>query len=311
MENAKENVVQSHAPDHEKSRENRGRSKGMEGRSRLIKIAGSVGIILASAGLWYFIYWSSRQDTDDAFIDGHIFMISPSVPGPVIQISVDDNQYVKKGDPLVAIDPREYEARLSQSQAEVASSSASERQAVLDLARYLKLYRAHQISQQAYDHAVSAVDVAKANLKLAKQREAAAELNLSYTKIPAPSDGYVTKKTVELQDYEEAGQTLMAIVDPNVWVTANFKETELKGMKAGDPVEISVDAYPGKVFKGHVDSIQDGSGARFSLFPPENATGNYVKVVQRVPVKIVFDGPPSSRPFLAPGMSVIPIVKIQ
>lgn len=286
-------------------------SKKMTNKNKWIFGGGFVAAILILVGARYYFYWSSRQDTDDAFIDGHVFMISPSVPGPVIKIYVDDNQYVKKGDPLVEIDPREYEARLSQARAEVAASSASARQVELDLSRYLKLYRQNQISQQAYDHAVSAVDVARANLKLAIQREAAAELDLSYTQITAPSDGYVTKKTVELQNYEQAGAALMAVVSPDVWVTANFKETELKGMKSGDPVDISVDAYPGKIFKGHVDSIQDGSGAKFSLFPPEDATGNYVKVVQRVPVKIVFDGPPSSRPFLAPGMSVIPIVHIK
>ncbi len=280
-------------------------------QKRLIQIGIGIGSVLLVAGLWYYFYWSFHQDTDDAFIDGHIFMISPSVPGPVIKIYVDDNQFVKKGDPLVEIDPREYEARLNQSQAEVSASSASAHQAELDLVRYAKLYHENQISQQTYDHARAAVDVAKAQLQLALKKEAAAELNLAYTHVNSPSDGYVTKKTVELQNYEDPGQTMLAIVSPNVWVTANFKETELHGMKKGDPVEISVDAYPGKVFKAHVDSIQDGSGARFSLFPPENATGNYVKVVQRVPVKIVFDGPVSSRPFLAPGMSVIPVVKLK
>jgi membrane fusion protein (multidrug efflux system) len=288
-----------------------GKPGGNNHKNRLILIGASIAGVLAVVGLWYYIYSLSHQDTDDAFIDGHIFMISPSVSGPVIKIAVDDNQYVKQGDLLVQIDPREYEARLSQSNAEVSAASASAHQAELDLARYLKLYRQNQISQQTYDHAASAVAVAQANLKLSIQKEAAAALNLSYTKITAPADGYVTKKSVELQDYEQMGQTLMAVVSPNVWVTANFKETELRGMKPGDRVDIYVDLYPGKVFKGHVDSIQDGSGARFSLFPPENATGNYVKVVQRIPVKIVFDGPVSSRPFLAPGMSVSPVVKLK
>ncbi len=306
METTKENMqgAAQSASAHFKSKVGESRHQ-----KRLFLVAGVLGGMLAIFGIWYYVYWTYHQDTDDSFIDGHIYMISPSVPGPVIKIYVDDNQFVKKGDPLVDIDPREYEARLNQAQAEVASSSASAHQTELDLARYAKLYHENQISQQTYDHARSAVDVAKAQLKLDLKKEAIAALHLSYTKIVSPSDGYVTKKTVELQDYEDAGQALMAIVSPNVWVTANFKETELRGMKKGDPVEVTVDAYPGKVFKAHIDSIQAGSGARFSLFPPENATGNYVKVVQRIPVKIVFDGPASSRPFLAPGMSVIPIVK--
>ena len=306
METTKENTQQTtpSSSSHFKSKVGESRHQ-----KRLFLVAAILGGALAIFGIWYYVYWTYHQDTDDAFIDGHIYMISPSVPGPVIKIYVDDNQLVKKGDSLVDIDPRVYEARLNQAQAEVASSSASAHQTELDLARYTKLYHENQISQQTYDHARSAVDVAKAQLKLDLKKEAAAALDLSYTKIVSPSDGYVTKKTVELQDYEDAGQTMLAIVSPNVWVTANFKETELRGMKKGDLVEVTVDAYPGKVFKAHIDSIQAGSGARFSLFPPENATGNYVKVVQRIPVKIVFDGPVSSRPFLAPGMSVIPVVK--
>lgn len=138
-----------------------------------------------------------------------------------------------------------------------------------------------------------------------------AELELSYTKIYAPEAGRVTRKSVEEGALVQIGQPLLAIVPGEVWVTANFKESQIGGMVAGQAVEISVDAYPDKVFKGHVDSIQAGTGSRFSLIPPENATGNYVKVVQRVPVKIVFDEPPDSRHLLAPGMSVVPEVKVK
>ena len=107
------------------------------------------------------------------------------------------------------------------------------------------------------------------------------------------------------------GQNLMALVPPRVWITANFKETQLDLMRVGQPVEIRIDAYPGRIFKGHVDSFQPGSGAAFSLLPPENATGNYVKVVQRVPVKIVFDDLPDPQRPLGPGMSVVPSVKVR
>jgi membrane fusion protein (multidrug efflux system) len=138
-----------------------------------------------------------------------------------------------------------------------------------------------------------------------------AELELSYTKIYAPESGRVTRKAVEEGAILQAGQPLMAIVPGEVWVTANFKETQLNEIHPGQPVELKVDAYPGRVFKGHVDSIQAGTGARFSMIPPENATGSYVKVVQRVPVKIVFDEQPDAQQILAPGMSVEPEVKVK
>jgi membrane fusion protein (multidrug efflux system) len=138
-----------------------------------------------------------------------------------------------------------------------------------------------------------------------------AELNLSYTKIYAPDSGYITKKSVEPGNFVQTGQVLMALVSDHLWVTANFKETQLESMRPGQPVTVKVDAYPQLKLRGHVDSIQSGSGARFSLLPPENATGNYVKVVQRVPVKIVIDESPSSEYRLGPGLSVVPEVKVR
>ena len=125
------------------------------------------------------------------------------------------------------------------------------------------------------------------------------------------SDGFVTKKGVEPGQFVQKGQSLLAIVPRAVWVTANFKETQLTRMRPGQPVDITVDAYPDLTFYGHVDSIQHGTGARFSLLPPENATGNYIKVVQRVPVKIVFGrSKETAHVLLAPGMSVVPDVEI-
>lgn len=152
---------------------------------------------------------------------------------------------------------------------------------------------------------------ATASTEQLRAQLAQAELELSYTKVYAPEDGRVTRKSVEEGALVQVGQPLLAIVPGDVWVTANFKESQIGRMTPGQPVEISVDAYPDKVFKGHVDSIQAGTGARFSLIPPENATGNYVKVVQRVPVKIVFDEPPDPKHMLAPGMSVVPEVAVR
>ena len=173
--------------------------------------------------------------------------------------------------------------------------------------------RLAQANTAPQEVAVSEAQAATATASTEQLRAqlAQAELELSYTKIYAPEDGRVTRKSVEEGALVQIGQPLLAIVPGDVWVTANFKESQIGGMTPGQPVEITVDAYPDKVFKGHVDSIQAGTGARFSLIPPENATGNYVKVVQRVPVKIVFDEPPDPKHMLAPGMSVVPEVRVR
>jgi membrane fusion protein (multidrug efflux system) len=145
-----------------------------------------------------------------------------------------------------------------------------------------------------------------------EQMQAAAEppqINLSRTVITAPVDGYVTNLTAAKGLYAAAGQALMMFVPRIVWVTANFKETQLNSLRDGQPVDITVDAYPDRTFKGHVASVQAGSGTAFSLLPAQNATGNYVKIGQRVPVKIVFDNPPDM--LLGPGMSVVPNVKVR
>ena len=139
----------------------------------------------------------------------------------------------------------------------------------------------------------------------------AAELNLSYARVTAPADGYVTKKAVENGDYIQVGQKLMALVPSDLYVTANYKETQVEHIRPGQPVKITVDSVEGRVFEGHVDSIMAGSGARFSLLPPENAVGNYVKVVQRIPVKILFDEPVEAGHVLGPGMSVVPTVQVK
>jgi membrane fusion protein (multidrug efflux system) len=139
---------------------------------------------------------------------------------------------------------------------------------------------------------------------------AAAKINLAYTKILAPAAGRVTRKAVEVGDYLQTGQQIMSLVPAEVWVVANFKESQLKKMQPGQPVLVAIDALGGREFKAHVDSVQAGSGAQFSLLPPENATGNYVKVIQRVPVKIVFDEPLPADHVIGPGLSVTPSVEI-
>jgi membrane fusion protein, multidrug efflux system len=138
-----------------------------------------------------------------------------------------------------------------------------------------------------------------------------AKLNVGWCDVTAPQDGWVTKRAVEKGDYLQVGQQIMDIVSPEVWVTANFKETELTHMRAGQKVSIRVDAYPGLKLKGHVDSIQLGSGGRFTAFPAENATGNFIKIVQRVPVKIVLDSGMNPQQPLPLNLSVVPTVQEQ
>jgi membrane fusion protein (multidrug efflux system) len=165
--------------------------------------------------------------------------------------------------------------------------------------------------QSAIEEAKSAANAAESGARQAEAELKQAELNHSYTKIYAPIAGHVTRKSVEVGAFVQVGQPILALVDPDVWVIANFKETQLAKMRPGQPVVVTVDTHADSKLAAHLDSVQRGSGARFSLLPPENATGNYVKVVQRVPVKIVFDDLQQVEKYgLGPGMSVVPTVKI-
>lgn len=231
------------------------------------------------------------------------------------------------------------------SQADVAAAAATATKARADFERARSLVKDQTISAQEFDQAKAGVDKAEADLNSARQKaasdeskvdEAAAQkdaawaeagsvlaqsrqaatqvdsarLNLSYASIFAPSDGRVTRKQVEVGDYLQTGQQIMSLVPTEVWVTANFKESQLKQMAPGQPVRVAIDALDGRTFRAHVDSIQAGSGALFSMLPPENATGNFVKVVQRVPVKIVFDEPLPTDHVIGPGLSVTPSVRV-
>ncbi len=394
-------------------------------RARLI-LAGIVLLLIVGGAVWH--YFSIRESTDDAQIDGHITPISARVGGTVVAVEVNDNQYVQAGTVLVRLDPRDYQvaleragadlanaeaaaraartgvpitstttssrvstaqarvesvqaglvaaqrevdaarARRTAAQARLAEAEANNTKAQHDFERMKQLVAKDEISQQQYDAAVagaqaSAATVESARAALAEANEAVAvaqsklaqvradlleaqaeeraagtapqqvavtraqaasadarvqeaqaaldqtKLNLDYTMVRAPISGRVSKKTVEVGQIVQPGQPLMALVPlEDIWVTANFKETQLKNMCVGQPAVVSVDALGGKEFRGHVDSIAAATGEKFSLLPPENATGNYVKVVQRVPVKIVFEKGEDPEHRLRPGMSVEPTV---
>lgn len=229
-------------------------------------------------------------------------------------------------------------AKVAQAQAAVTAAEAVYQRAADDLKRY-QAVEINAVSKSAFDQAqaqarsadadleaarsqvkaaqaqeilsVAAVETAAAEVQQAEAKVRQAQLNLSYTKIIAPVPARVTARTVDVGNYVQPGQALLALVPTNVWVTANFKETQLTYMRPGNAVEVHIDAYPNQNLKARVDSLQAGTGARFSLLPPENAVGNYVKVVQRVPVKIVFDDTLPTNLDIAPGMSVEPKVKVK
>ncbi|GFK93812.1 Multidrug export protein EmrA [Fundidesulfovibrio magnetotacticus] len=231
-------------------------------------------------------------------------------------------------------------AALEQAQADAASAEAQAANASTDLSRYSQLVRTGAVSQQAQDNAQTLARTTASALLGARKRVAAAEaqadlaaaqintaraaveryraameketLQVAYTEVRAGLSGRVTRKAVEPGDYVQAGQAVLALVGDDVWVVANFKETQIQGMRPGMPVTFTVDAYPGRTFTGKIDSLQAGTGSAFSLLPPQNASGNFVKVVQRVPVKIVPDALPDGKELhLAPGMSVMPRVLVR
>lgn len=290
-----------------------------------------LGIIVSVNAVFY-------KSTDDAFVEGHIITVAPRVAGPVIELNIEDNQEVKKGDLLLKIDPQDYETKLKQSKARLEETKAALTHAgnqveksfsELDFAqndyqRYSQMYAKGIASTQDYDSAKTKLTTAQAENKSAKAKfdeltasikklEAEVEedeLNLSYTKVYAATSGKITHRTVEQGNYVQVAQPLFAIAQDDVWVVANFKETQVANMKKGQPVKIKIDAYGHKKFNGEVDSLQMASGAKASLFPPENAVGSYVKIVQRIPVKILFTDDISGYNVI-PGMSVVPTVKVK
>jgi membrane fusion protein (multidrug efflux system) len=389
---------------------------------RLLIIAVLAALAAGGAVLW--LNTLGQVSTDDAQVDGHIMPVSAKISGNIVEVLVDDNQQVKQGQPLVRIDPRDYEAKLDQARAALAfaqsqasgatvnvpltrdttESSTSSAHAQLtasqaqydqakldyerastsdiswaksnvntaqanydraqaDLSRMKPLVEKSEISRLQYDSYVATARVAESELQAAKDKlnganqdadtkkaamltaqarveqaragvsEAranqqqvnvrradvasataniaqaranleAAELNLSYATIVAPMDGVVTKKTAEVGQIVQPGQGMMMIVPlQQVWVTANFKETQLGDVHSGQKAEVKAD-LGGRKYSGHVDSIAGATGTRMSLLPPENATGNFVKVVQRIPVKIVLDPIPGGNQTLRPGMNV-------
>lgn len=287
------------------------------------------------------------QSTDDAYVDTTTVSVSPKVSGQIVKVLVKDNQTVKAGQVVAVIDKIDYQVKLEQATAAYEKALLNQQNAHAnlnaanseielarkDVERYQNLYKAGAVSKQTLDRAVTNLEsmqakqttaeqsifsknpsksakVADADLNVLKAQKKAAELALQYTDIIAPIDGTVSNKKVEVGMMVQPGTPLFVIVPHDVWIVANYKETQIRGMKKGMPVDIKIDTYPNKVFKGKIDSIQRSSGAKASLFPPENAVGSFVKIVQRIPVKIVFTESINPDEYeIIPGMSVVPKIK--
>ncbi len=308
------------------------------------------GALIAALVAGFFIFDALKyQSTDDAYVDTTTVSVSPKVAGQIVEVKVKDNQSVKAGDVVAVIDKVDYRVKLDQANAAYerallnqqnahANLNAANSEIALaqkDVERYQNLYQAGAVSKQTLDQAMTRLDslkatqttaeqaifssdtsksakVADADLNVLKAQKKAAELALEYTDILAPIDGTVSNKKVEVGMMVQPGTPLFVVVPNDVWVVANYKETQIRGMKEGMPVDIKIDTYPNKVFKGKIDSIQRSSGAKASLFPPENAVGSFVKIVQRIPVKIVFTEEIDPNEYsIIPGMSVVPKIKVK
>src|SRR5467141_2655014 len=283
------------------SRSGEEKKRSLFRRPGVIVAAAALAIAAIGYGGIVMFHSFTHETTDNAFVDVHTVSVAPKVAGHVAVVRVDDNQLVKKGDVQVA---------LAQAKANLARDKATQIQAELNEKRALDLFSRKVISTQERDTNVATAESSRASVQADEAAVEQAELNLGHSKIKASIDGYVTKEAVATGDYVQVGQALMSLVPPRVWVIANFKETQLRSMRPGQPATVSIDAYQELKLHGHVDSIQAGSGAAFTLLPPENATGNYVKVVQRVPVKIVLDDQQNLQRVLGPGMSVVPTVYV-
>jgi membrane fusion protein (multidrug efflux system) len=375
-------------------------------RPRPILVLGSLAVVAIAGVLVHALATAGREETDDAQVEADVVPVGPRVSGQVLAVAVHENQAVRRGDPILQLDPADHEARVAQAEAELATAQAQAalaeaqervagasatgglataeaavsgstvavanadaqaraaqaaveraradaRKAELDKERARRLEEESAVSREVVDHAEAAAEAAQAALaqadaglsgaeegrrvavsrvaeargrlqqsspvgaqlaaahaaaELARARVKGAEaalrlagLQLSYTRVAAPEDGVVSKLGAHEGQSVQAGQPVIELVPARTYVVANFKETQVGAMRPGQRVEIRLDAYPGRAFEGTLESRSGGTGARFALIPPDNASGNFVKVVQRVPVRIDWKSPPDVG--LAAGLS--------
>ncbi len=247
----------------------------------------SIFVVLALGAVAYWIYSQMYVSTDDAYLNANVVQVAPRVTGQVLDLYVQDNQYVQKGQLLFKLDPALFVVAIDQAQAQLLQDQANLANAEVTSKRIFALADQGVLSAQDRDNAVANLKTAQAQVELAQANLRNAELNLQYTTVTAPADGWVSNLSMRPQDTINANEAQFALISKEeFWVDANFKETDLGRIQVGAPAEIDVDMYPGHTFKGVVESVSGGSGNAFALLPPENATGNWVKVTQRVPVRI-------------------------
>jgi membrane fusion protein (multidrug efflux system) len=246
-----------------------------------------IGTVAVGVGAYFSYEHMLYVSTDNAQVEAHAIMLAAKVGGFVTKVNVVEGQKVKKGELLAELDGRDYVNAAAQAKGQLTSSEARRRDTERNHRRLQELLAKGVISQQQYDTSSAAYAEAKANFDSISAQVAQAELNLENTKIVAPSNGFIARKSVEVGQLASPGIPLFGFVSSEErWVTANFKETEIADIKVGAPASISVDAIPSHPFAGKVSAISAATGATFTLLPPDNATGNFTKVVQRVPVKI-------------------------
>ncbi|MHB1607023.1 HlyD family secretion protein [Acidiferrobacter thiooxydans] len=242
-----------------------------------------------------YVYWRSLQDyvsTDDAYVGAHVVSIAAQVSGPVARVFVHNNRPVRAHQRLFEIDPHPYQIAVLAARASVAQRQALLANAEAISGRTQRMAVHHFLSSQASETAQATVKADRAALAAAKAALARARLNLSHCLVRAPTNGYLSNMRLRPGAYIQAGTPLFALIaSREYWVTANFKETSLSRVVVGDRAHIHIDMYPNQRFRGRVVGISGGSGTAFSLLPPENATGNWVKVTQRVPVRILILNP--------------------
>ena len=280
-----------------------------------------VAIIIVAVffGVQSFVVAKNHETTDNATVEQYISPVNVRVAGYIKDIRFKEHQHVKKGDTLMIIDDREFMINLKQARANLqdalsgrklidnsvntASTTASvydesiaeapivveQYKTELDMARarVSALERQRSSAHSSVNEVNQKKDNADAAILRAEAAFEMAELNLSYTVITAPCDGYLGKRNIEIGQFVNPGQSITTIIPDNEkWIIANFKETQIKNLHIGQEVYIEVDAYPDKKFKGHITSISSATGAKYSMVPTDNASGNFVKIRQRVPVRI-------------------------
>ena len=253
-------------------------------KKAILTVVGVIAILLAIHFIYdHFTYVS----TDNAQVGAHMTMLSSRVNGTIKTVLVEENQSVKAGTVLAQVDTSDYNNASDAAEAQVASLQARFHEAETNLKRSNELFKTQAISKERYDSAVAGYKEVSARIKAAQAQLEQAQLNVSYTQLKAPTDGTIARKSVEPGQFVPAGQPLFGFIEGSErWITANLKETEIEKVTPGRKAEVDIDAIPGKTFQGEVESLGPSTGAVFSLLPPDNATGNFTKVVQRVPVRV-------------------------